>query len=379
MRNKRRFCAEDTGCLNCCFRSSDGMRGKMRVVHMDSGLGNQMLDYAEYLAIRESNPDGECYLENLIYELPQKQGMFSQWNGYELERIFGIRVPNVKQLFTQEQWDKILKRVEESRFWEEDWNYAPYITEALNEAGLKLENRNGDKQRKQNRPATLQGKLRSRLTEFFRTRTGYHLKRYARKLLAKRIVEKKNAEIDVFQKYPDNVLIGHSLAFRYKGFGLERIEDKVRAAFQFPQIEDEKNKKVLELIHSTNSVAIHARRSDMLFVNGDCYKYGFFKRSVRYIKRKVKDPVFFFFCDEKSVGWCEENARIFGLDFEKDRVYFVDWNKGEESFRDMQLMAECRHNIFTQSSFGFWGAFLNRNPDKITCAPDPLFAATNSF
>ena len=41
----------------------------MLVMHMDSGLGNQMLDYVEYLAIRKMNPDKECYLENLIYEL----------------------------------------------------------------------------------------------------------------------------------------------------------------------------------------------------------------------------------------------------------------------------------------------------------------------
>ena len=50
----------------------------MRVIHMDSGLGNQMLDYAEYLAIKEANPDGEYYLENLIYELPHMPGMFSR-------------------------------------------------------------------------------------------------------------------------------------------------------------------------------------------------------------------------------------------------------------------------------------------------------------
>ena len=59
----------------------------MRVVHMDSGLGNQMLDYAEYLAICSQNQDEKCYLENLIYELPFKDGMFSMWNGYELGRI----------------------------------------------------------------------------------------------------------------------------------------------------------------------------------------------------------------------------------------------------------------------------------------------------
>ena len=71
---------------------------------MDSGLGNQMLDYVEYLAIRKMNPDKECYLENLIYELPHREGMFSMWNGYELERIFGIKLPNIKEQFTEDPY-----------------------------------------------------------------------------------------------------------------------------------------------------------------------------------------------------------------------------------------------------------------------------------
>ena len=89
--------------------------------------------------------------------------------------------------------------------------------------------------------------------------------------------------------------------------------------------------------------------------------------------------MFVFFTDENSVGWCEENEKIFGLNFSKDQVRFVTWNKGEDSYRDMQLMAACKHNIFTESTFGFWGAYLNQNPDKITCAPDCTMLATNTF
>lgn len=351
----------------------------MIVVHMDSGLGNQMLDYAEYLAICEANPDDECLLESLVYELPHKDGMFSQWNGYELKRIFGIEIPNIREKFNSEQWKGILSEVEKSEFWKEDWNFAPYITEAFQQEGLVLQNCIGDKRIILNQPVTLKKELRNRITDFFRTAPGYHLKRILRKCMERQLVSNKNKSINIFKEYPDNVFIGHSLAFRYKGFGMERIEKQIREAFQFPPITDEKNQKILEYIRSVNAVAIHARRSDMLFVNGDCYRYGFFKRSVHYIKKHVDDPVFIFFCDEKSTGWCEENEKIFGLDFKKDKVYFVNWNKGEESFRDMQLMAECKHNIFTQSSFGFWGAYLNKNPEKITCAPDPLFLATNSF
>lgn len=351
----------------------------MRVVHMDSGLGNQMLDYAEYMAICKQNSDGETYLENLIYEIPQREGMFSIWNGYELERIFGIQPPNIKQLFDEAAWRRILKRVEESRFWEEDWNYAPYIVQALNEEGLQLENLREKKHSQSGEKKTLKKCSRRLLTCFFQTRVGYHVKRHMRKILANRLIAAKNRTYNVFRKYPQDVYIGHSFAFKYKGFGIEKMDEEIRKTFHFPEINDEKNRKMLEFIQGCNAVSIHARRSDLLFLNGYCYKYGFFKRAVKYIKRHVSEPVFIFFTDENSVGWCEENEKVFGLDFKKDKVYFVDWNKGEDSFRDMQLMAECKHNIFTESTFGFWGAYLNRNPDKITCAPDPLILATHSF
>ena len=337
-----------------------------------------MLDYAEWLAIRKSNPQEECYLENLIYELPNREGMFSMWNGYELQRIFGIELPNVRDLFTEEEWSRILKKIEDSRFWEENWNYAPYIVKAFEEEGLSLINL-GKRPGYVSKADSPKARIRSMLTRFFRTAAGYHIKRMTRLFLTDKLVKKANEAYNVYQEYPSNSYVGHSFAFKYKGFGIERIEDEVREAFKFPPICDKKNLKILEMAQNSDSVAIHARRSDLLFLNGHCYEHGFFKRSVRYIKRKVENPVFFFFTDEKSVGWCEKNEKIFGIDFSKDKVIFVTWNTGRESYRDMQLMAECKHNIFTESTFGFWGAYLNRNPNKITCAPDCTILATHTF
>lgn len=197
--------------------------------------------------------------------------------------------------------------------------------------------------------------------------------------MQKKLIRKKAESYNIYRKYPTDSYVGHSFAFKYKGFGIEKIEREIKEAFRFPIIQDEKNLEILQYIKSHETVSIHARRSDLLFLNGHCYRYGFFKRSVRYIRKKVKNPVFVFFTDENSQGWCEENAKIFGLDLKKDQVRFVTWNKGEDSFRDMQLMAQCKHNIFTESTFGFWGAYLNENPDKITCAPDVTILATNTF
>lgn len=352
----------------------------MRVVHMDSGLGNQMLDYAEYLAIRQSNPDGDIYIETLIYDLPDdRPGMFSKWNGYELEEIFGIKAPLLQDYVSIESWKRMVAHLEESHFWEQRWNYTPYIVEALNAEGYPIRSMRKVSKDIPVEQMNFKQRCRNVLTRFFQTRAGYHMKRLMRKTLQARLVAKMNAEYDIFAKYPEDTFIGHSFAFKYRGFGIEKIDRQVREAFCFPEITDEKNQKAYEEIRACNAVAIHARRSDLLFLNGYCYKYGFFKRAVKYIKKHVENPVFYFFTDENSVGWCEENEKIFGLNFKKDKVRFVDWNSGGNSFRDMQLMAECKHNVFTESTFGFWGAYLNRNPDKITCAPDCTILATHHF
>lgn len=351
----------------------------MLVIHTDSGLGNQMLDYVEYLAIKRSNPGKECYLESLIYEIPRRDGMFSMWNGYELERVFGIHIPNIREKFSADAWKRILKSVEKSGFWKEDWNYSPYIVESMAKEGIRLNNLGEGVGYLDSSIQKKHRWLRHLLTQFFRTASGYHLKRWLRLILTDKMIEKNKERYKVFREYPDNSFVGHSLAFKYKGFQIEDFDKEIREAFVFPAITDEKNRQMLAYIKSVNAVAIHARRSDLLFVNGHCYEHGFFRRSVRYIKKRVVDPVFVFFTDENSVGWCEKNGKIFGLDFHKDQVRFVTWNRGTESYRDMQLMAECKHNIFTESSFGFWGAYLNSNPNKITCAPDCTILATNTF
>ena len=60
-----------------------------------------------------------------------------------------------------------------------------------------------------------------------------------------------------------------------------------------------------------------------------------------------------------------------------DVVEFVDWHSSAESYRDMQIMALCKHNIITNSSFGWWGSYLNTNPDKITISPDCRILTTD--
>lgn len=343
----------------------------MKIVHIESGLGNQMLSYCEYLALKSLHPDEDIYIETVIYDIPECNEVIKQWNGYELKRIFGIDAPNIREYFTEEQWKRIMSDVYASDFWDKNWNYPVYITNALRNAGLDIRNIRGDFELKVatknvNMKEEPKPTLKERLID---TPLGEWLKRTYYGMRRQHFIERDNHQTDVFYKGKDNVFTGQWLSLKKIGCGMERIEKQVRESFVFPDFIDSKNWKMAAFLDGCNSVAIHARRGDMLGCNGYCYKFGYFKRAVKYIRKHVKDPVFVFFCDPGSVAWCKQNAEIFGLDFEKDQVRFVDWNKGEESFRDMQLMGHCKHAIVTNSSFGWWGTFFIQNPDKITISP----------
>ena len=99
----------------------------MIVMHLESGLGNQMLDYADLLAARKSNPGKEIYLENLLYSLPEVDKTISMWNGYELDKVFGINEPNFRSLFSEKEWSELLRLVERSEFWKHGWTFSKAI------------------------------------------------------------------------------------------------------------------------------------------------------------------------------------------------------------------------------------------------------------
>lgn len=353
----------------------------MKVVHIESGLGNQMLSYCEYLVLKKLHPGEVIYTETIIYDIPEANEVIKQWNGYELERIFGIHAPNVKSLFTDGQWNDIMRDIRTSEFWLKNWNYPVYFTQALNHAGLHLNNIRGDFEaagatKNVNMLDKSRLPLRQRLID---TCLGANLRRHYRLKNAQKLINERNHHNDIFYQGKDDVFTGQWLGLKMQKSGIEFIDKELCDAFTFPEWKDEKNKEMAGFLQYVNSVAIHARRGDMLGSNGYCYKYGYFRRAVRHIKKHVENPVFVFFCDPGSVDWCRHNEHIFNLDFSKDRVYFVDWNKGGESYRDMQLMSYCKHAVITNSSFGWWGSYFINNPNKITISPIEEIAVNTTY
>lgn len=146
----------------------------------------------------------------------------------------------------------------------------------------------------------------------------------------------------------------------------ENIREDILRCYSFPSFEDENNLKLREDISRECTVSVHIRRGDYLKIplyKGICTK-GYYCNAIDKIISLTKVDRFIVFSND--IEWVKENLLD---DFQGIDVCFVDWNKGSNSFRDMQLMSLCTHNIIANSSFSWWGAWLNKNPTKYVLTP----------
>ena len=350
----------------------------MKIIHIESGLGNQMLSYCEYLAIKKANPSDDCYIENIIFDIKECNEVIKQWTGYELDRIFNINAPNIRELFTPLQWEQILADIRNTNFWNKEWNYPVYFPKVFKKYGLNVIDVHCDFEKKKiiTKSSPKVGTLRHFLKHSY---VSAYWKHWTQQLRLQQLIDKLDYTKDLFLVSDENLFAGQKLLFKHRNSGIESIETEVRESFTFPEITEPENLAILPAIQQSEAVAIHVRRGDMLNANLYCYRNGYFKRALKYIKKNVERPEFFIFCDPDTTQWAKQHAKRLGLDLTTDTIHFVDWNKGESSFRDMQLMSLCKHAVITNSSFGWWGAWLITNPNKITCSPDYHINTTHTF
>ena len=133
------------------------------------------------------------------------------------------------------------------------------------------------------------------------------------------------------------------------------------------------NAELQSEIRSQNSVSVHVRRGDYvsnpktLSVHGVCSPE-YYYNAIELVKSKVADLRLYVFSDDAE--WASNTLKERYPD-----IIVIDHNHGEESYNDMRLMSVCKHHIIANSSFSWWGAWLNPNPNKIVVAPKQWFAA----
>ena len=282
----------------------------MKVVNVIGGLGNQMFQCAFAIALQDAFKHEDVLIDIHHYKYPYPKsfnGNNYYHNGFEVTKIF---------------------------------NKFP-----LREASPK------------------------QVREVSRYIPNYFLSRIARKILPQKSCEYIQHYLNAYL-YDHNVLTDKSKSY-FEGYWLspkyfDFCKNKIIEAFAFQPFSTEQNLAYAELLCKDNSVTIHIRRGDYVKASSfkDICTLDYYRKAISEVRIKIVEPEFFIFSNDQD--WCMANLKD---EFGDAVVHFVNNNHGSESYRDMQLMSMARCNILANSSFSWWGAYLNNRKDKMVYVP----------
>lgn len=232
---------------------------------------------------------------------------YSLHHGFELERVFGLNTPRA----SREMLHNLI-----------GWRSAPSARRLLSKVGaLKV--------------------LR-----------GQHFLAEAPNMLAP----------SFFSTSPETYLHGYWQSDRFFG----RHAKRIRQAFSFIETVDSQTISVLNHISAGPSASIHIRRGDYLtgknvFLYNQCNPE-YFLAGMKILTERFGPLKFFVFSDDPV--WAADFFAGKGYDFK-----IVSHNTGALSYNDMRLMSRCNHHVISNSTFSWWGAWLNPKDDKLVIAP----------
>ena len=143
-------------------------------------------------------------------------------------------------------------------------------------------------------------------------------------------------------------------------------KDQLRENIRFTGTDSDYIREMEQKITGCNAVSIHMRLGDYLNNNslyGGICTPEYYRAAVEYIKEHIDNPKFFLFSND-----VEAASKLLGI----EDIVPVSGNTGDKSYLGMYLMSKCKHNIIANSTFSWWGAWLNNNEDKTVLCPTTL-------
>ncbi len=290
----------------------------MKIQFLNGGLANQAFQYifARYYAL--SHPGDVMYMDDSYFALNTVH------NGYELEKVFGIRPHMLSECFDKTVWDFILyTRQQEHKS----------VPQILMENGIPVE------------MISEVGKDSQHFNPF----------------------NGKQHDIPCRQYFPEILDISTPENIYYHGYWInknwfETYQEVFLKEFQFPEITDERNLQYIKKITTLPSISIHIRRGDYIQLNMD-FSADFYQLCIdAFFVQYGRSWNLFVFSDD--IPWCKEHAKEMHFDtFES--VTFVEGNVQGENYRDLQLMSKCKAMIMSNSAFCFLAALLNTEKEIV--------------
>ena len=281
----------------------------MKIVNITGGLGNQMFQYAFALALQHRHPEEQVYIDTQHYHtffFKKFKGINLHY-GYEIDKVF----PKAK--------------LPKAGFWQ--------------------------------------------LAKISYWMPNYVLSRVVRKLLPLRKTEymppysmNYTFDKDALERKGDCYYEGYWQSAHH----FMNIKTELQEVYSQPE-PNEYNAGLLKELESTESVGIHVRRGDYLNepeFRGIC-GVEYYQKAIKDVLSDGKKHTFYIFSND--IQWCKENLAPLMAGYD---LLFVTGNTGKQSCWDMFLMTHCKDLIIANSSFSWWGAFLNKRIQRVY-SPDP--------
>lgn len=177
----------------------------------------------------------------------------------------------------------------------------------------------------------------------------------------------KNKEMQMYDEsifhMEKGYIEGYYTSYKYA----ERIKKKLMEDFSFNILSGSELEKITNYAINNNTVGVQVRRGD--FLNSKYYREigchcdkDYYQKAIEYMRQLNPDAKYIYVSND--IEWVKNN-----LGRENDLYIEKSMFDSYEDWYDMCIMTHCKHNIIPNSTFGWWGAWLNNNPNKIVIAP----------
>lgn len=285
----------------------------MRIQYLNGGLANQVFQYIFVRYAQLSNPqNGDWLFDDSFFFTTQAH------NGYELEKVFGLKPRLLSQYFDADIWEELLKNKQNGCS----------IPQSFKDLGFAI----------------------TMITEFenYRDHNPFNGQIYR---------VPGNSFYPEIQQLPGEFVYYHGYWLHPEWF--QSYRSILKKELAFPPITDERNLSYANSILGSKSVAMHIRRGDYIRL-GWASDSHYYLEKTREVLANDPDAVFFVFSDD--IPWCKENREHLGLSL-PSRTVFVEGNHLGNNYIDLQLMSMCQIMIINRSAFGYLAMLLNDRLD----------------
>lgn len=282
----------------------------MKIQFLNGGLANQVFQYIFARYYELSHPGEFMYLDDSYFAL------HTVHNGYELEKVFGLKPHMLSECFDYEVWNYILQNKKEGKS----------IPQILCENGIEI----------------------------------YMISEVGDKYAEFNPFEGKVIVVNTNQYEP--YILGATENVYYHGYWINKnwfmtYRDIFLKELQFPAITETHNLTYMEQIRNTNSVSIHIRRGDYVMI-GQALDVETYRKFVNMFMDKMNMIDWHLFVFSDDIGWCRQNAEK--MNFQRfANITYIEGNERGNNYRDLQLMSKCKAMIISNSAFCFLAALLN--------------------